>query len=158
MSLLAYIFPLGILVLIYHQTFIALILPSSFRLLLLNLALILVSQNWWLTVLDKSQKKIFKYMYRGVVFGGGLFSLIYLTTVHTVVWTPLLAWLILLLAIASFLLSWKMTLSQGYIQRVFQNKVLQEQIVAEIKSNQSNTGMKAAQKSSQKIEVTDEQE
>jgi|GEM_PF-2187388 len=158
MSLLAYIFPLGILGLIYHQSFVAIVLPSSFRLLLLNLALILVSQNWWLTVLDKSQKKIFKYMYRGVVFGGGLFSLIYLTTVHTVVWTPLLAWLILLLAIASFLLSWKMTLSQGYIQRVFQNKVLQEQIVAEIKSNQSNTGMKAAQKSSQKIEVTDEQE
>lgn len=157
-SLLAYVFPLGILGLIYHQSFVAIILPSSFRLLALNLALFLVSKNWWVNVLDSYQKKIFKYSYNLVIFGGGLFGLIYLTLIHMLEWTALSAWFILILASVSFLLSQKKKLSQRFIQSIFRNLAHHEQIVTEAKSNQSNTGLKAAQKSSQKIEVTDEQE
>ncbi|GAB2022931.1 hypothetical protein RyT2_20050 [Pseudolactococcus yaeyamensis] len=158
LSLLAYLLPLSILGLLYHQPFVAIVLPSSLRVLLLNLALFLVSQQWWSKVLDKYQEKSLKDIYRVVIWVAGLVSFLYLTLIQMLYWTTFLAWLAMILAIASFWLSWKKTLSQGYIRSVFRNKSFRDQIVMDFKTNQSNSGLKAAQKSSQKIEVTDEQD
>lgn len=152
---LTYLLPLGILGLLYHQSLVALLLPISFRLVAMNLSIFLVAQKGWLKVLICYRKKWGKALITIGLFLLSLFSLVYMTLIHTFYWTNFWAWFCFGLALLSCYLTRHIGFSKAFIQSIFINMTLMDQAVADAKNNQNTAGFKAAQRASQKIEVTD---
>ncbi|MCH4168103.1 MAG: hypothetical protein LKF42_02525 [Streptococcaceae bacterium] len=156
MSSLAYLLPLLLLGWFYHQIAIAVILPFSFRLLFLNISMLIVGQSFWLKVIDWLHGEIVRWIYGFAILIIGGFAVFYFTLFQSVVWSKLVTLIVFILAVLSYFLANQVTFNQGFIQRIFIKQAYRDEAYAKAKNNQGSTGILAAQRASQKIEATDE--
>ncbi|SJZ56623.1 hypothetical protein SAMN02745116_00753 [Pilibacter termitis] len=155
-SSLAYVLPFLILGLGYRHVFVAIVVPIVLRLLLLNLSMILVAQHFWIKVIDFLHGKFMRWIFTGALTMLYFAITVYCTVVVSMQWTGVLTWISLVLAILTSFKATKLGFTNEFIERIFIKKAYTEEVFAKL-GNQ-NMGFTAAEKSSQKIEATNEQE
>ncbi|MDR1605908.1 MAG: hypothetical protein LBS41_02215 [Streptococcaceae bacterium] len=159
LSSLAYLLPLAILGLRYHQLFVAVCLPIALRIVGINSSIFLVTHEWWTSWLARQQKKKTSWIgLNSLLVLSCFLILIYGTVIRTWHWSSLLTGVMIVISVLSFGLAKGRLIPHDFIRLITGYVWRREAAVLKMKQGkgQTNQGFSAAQKTSQQLEVTDE--